>query len=160
MPLLQPDYFTGEIAIGQIEQSYVADNVQLFIDQYESEFCIDLLGTDLYTDLLAGLEETTPLQKWIDLKNQLLPMVSRYVYFYYMQNQITHPMGIGTVTVNSELSSVVNPAQKQVTAWNKMVLLRNDFVKNIDKNTYDIKPNYYYNNKVNKYSAINPYGGI
>jgi hypothetical protein len=43
-------------------------NTQVFIDQVEEDALRCLLGNELYTDFIEGLEETYLLQKWTDLE--------------------------------------------------------------------------------------------
>ena len=50
-----------------------------------------------------------------------LSPIAYYVYYQYQKSQATNTAGTGEVVLDAENSIMATPAQKMVTAWNKMV---------------------------------------
>ena len=68
MPLIDQTYFHSSINIPNIDNIAVSENVMMFIDEYETELLLDLLGLNLYQTYLAN-----PLiQRFVDLTNGAL----------------------------------------------------------------------------------------
>jgi hypothetical protein len=58
-PLIDIDYFVGEISIGQIDQVDVSTELTLFIRKYEREFMLKLMGKPLMDAFYTNID-TTP----------------------------------------------------------------------------------------------------
>lgn len=69
MSLINPSYFTGQLAIAQRGQPQVADDIQSYIDRCEQEFLSAALGYDLMVDFYAGLKLNPVPSQWLELKN-------------------------------------------------------------------------------------------
>lgn len=140
-----PSDFKGMVMLPQINapvnigvsvEHPVSVALQQLIDEKEPEVLIELLGYQLYKDFIAGLAETGPAQKWLDLKNGaeytdergklhkyngIKNIITRYVYYWYLRQQATNTNGVGEAINDTENSTRTSPAQKQTTAWNDMV---------------------------------------
>lgn len=67
MPLVTPSFFTGELAIPNLDKPDVLPELQWFIAKYEEEFFDKLLGYDLHLELMQALQLDIVPQQWIDL---------------------------------------------------------------------------------------------
>jgi hypothetical protein len=65
--LIDKTYFVGELDIPNWSNANVAARLQLFIDKYEARFLKQLLGNDLYTDFIAGIQEDPMDELWSNL---------------------------------------------------------------------------------------------
>jgi len=61
-------YFTAERSLLKSEPEDLA-NLNMYIEKYEKQYLIYALGIELYNEFIAGLAETLPAQKWIDLRD-------------------------------------------------------------------------------------------
>lgn len=103
--------FVGEITLSKSATNYKLDDS---IDIYETEILKKLLGSDLYEDFKTGLEETTILDKWTDLRDGkdftpdnydfnisfggLKNMTLYYIYSKHILNDLENsPFGSGEV---------------------------------------------------------------
>ncbi len=66
---IDTSYFEGELSMGQITSPAVIASVNLFIQKYEDDLLTRLLGYELYRDYKAGIVESVPAQKWIDIRD-------------------------------------------------------------------------------------------
>lgn len=67
MAIIDASYFVADLTIAQKSATGVASSLDSLIVDKESELLTDLLGYELYRDLLSGLEQPTVEQKWADL---------------------------------------------------------------------------------------------
>jgi hypothetical protein len=65
--LINAAYFIGDLNIPNTGKTEVAELLDWYIQKYEPEFLQKVLGYQFYKNLLAGLQETTVAQKWVDL---------------------------------------------------------------------------------------------
>ena len=151
MSIVQISDFKGQIVIANSNQSYVAADLQIFIDKYEAKYLTILLGADLYQLLLDG--DPTE-EKWIALK-AAIKGTANYIYWYYIADQDMQTVGIGQVKTQAANSYVVSPNYKMVRAWNEMVEESYNTVQFISTNTADYGnyyiENFYYNSWLNSY---------
>lgn len=145
MSIITPADFKAENAIAQREQPAVAALIQDFIDKYEPLFLKKLLGIDLYDQFVAGLipvpvdPPTDPATfepidpKWLYLRDEtaIKPMLVNYIYYYYLRNQSTLSAGISEVKPKAENARPVSSVDKQVRAWNEMVLAVRPFTLDV-----------------------------
>ena len=139
-------YFVGEIEIpnksGPISN---ATAITQAINQYEKEILISLLGYKLYSLLMADLGEDgkpqtqpfidlingaefehtfagqTMTLKWNGLVNaEKQSLIAYYVYYKYVEREVTHMSGIGNILPGSEKGGRVSSVNKMVNAWDRM----------------------------------------
>jgi len=70
--LLNKSYFLGQLAIAQLGQKAVDDNLNVFINRFEPEILQAALGYDLYEAFMTGIDvgsDESIDQKWLDLMN-------------------------------------------------------------------------------------------
>lgn len=140
MSLINQTYFQKRLlAIPNLKED-VLDDLKDHIAEYEPEYLINVLGRDLKDDFLSGIEEVTPAQKWLNLRDgadfeykdvkyrwrgfvntDKISTIAYYVMWYFVRNSNTLFTGIGTVTSNSENSTRISPNRRLVTLWNNMV---------------------------------------
>jgi len=124
MSILTPNSFNGgEQNIADISNDGVQENLQVFIDKYEVRFLKELLGVSLANEFIAGLAVDPIEQKWIDLRDDtdLKEMLKCYVFYWYINYQITLTSGTGEVKPSNENSNVASAYPKMVLSWNEMV---------------------------------------
>lgn len=110
--------------------------LQLFIDQFEEECLILVLGYTLYQELLTQLDpaEDNDLvagadQKWDDLLNGketyrgLREIIISYVFFYFLENDESEYSGVGVVKEYGKGSRSFTSRPKAVKAWRQFRLL-------------------------------------
>ena len=140
-------YFVGEINIPNAEKN--TTSIQQAINQYEKEILIMLLGYKLYSLLIADCtgEGNVPVtQKYMDLVNgaeftQIIngdtvtlkwegftnaikqSLVAYYVYYKYVEREVTHLSGVGTILTPSNKGVRASSENKMINAWEKMRLL-------------------------------------
>lgn len=138
--LIDNAYFFGDCSIGQLSEASVQGKLSWLIQQYEPEYLLGVLGYNtmkaflagllvnpidpIWTALLAGTEYTDVNgrpRKWRGLLTAKVSPIAYYVYYNYQKSQATNTAGTGETVLNTENSIMVSPAQKMVTAWNKMV---------------------------------------
>lgn len=143
-------YFKNEISIPVvgIEKFDVAINDSITL--YEDEILKLLLGYKTWKEMKAAYDASVAiipialptkwanlingtefeftvngvviLDKWVGLKNASeISLIANYVYFFHRRNNVSQNNGIGETVSNAENSTVVNPYNKLVIAWNKMI---------------------------------------
>lgn len=142
MSIITPTAFKAQNSIAQREQPAVAALIQEFIDKYEPLFLKKLLGIDLYNEFIAGLAEDPIDSKWISLRDdtELKNMLVNYVYYWYMRNQSTLSAGISEVKPKAENATPVSSVDKQVRAWNEMVLAVRPFTLDVSIYPLYVRP--------------------
>lgn len=108
-----------------------AEELQLFIKDFEPKCLVTVLGYTLYSEVEAellkqpwtpGAPETTE-QKWIDLIDGkdnwrgLLTVTVPYIYFYFLEDDDSHHTGVGIVKENPKGAESHIARKKAVTAW-------------------------------------------
>lgn len=141
MSLISPSEFILDINIPNTDQQSVSENVQGFIDMYETEFLEKLFGEVLYKDYTDGLAIDPIPAKWTELQENtdLLAALRRYVYWFWSENEITYTAGIGNVKAKGENSSNTCSWDKMVKAWNRMVNFNYDVAKFINAGDYGVQ---------------------
>ena len=137
--LIDNSYFTGEINLpGELLTGSFA-TMDSYIEKYEKDFLIKLLGYTTYKDFLAnpstyaglinGAEYTMQYNglktvRWNGLVNDdLISPIAYYVYYHFMRDLATSTATVGVTMANSENSSVVSMSHKLTFAWNAMMEL-------------------------------------
>lgn len=118
MNLIDLSYFQGELYIGQSSQEYVQDNLNWFIDKYEPVYLKEVLK-DKVSEIDLSSNEVSK------------KAISYYIYYHYVRNEYFQRAGIGETKPNAENATVVAPNYRSVYAWNEMVKLTIDWVKEL-----------------------------
>lgn len=144
MSFIDSTYFVGEINIPNLSAN--ATVVSAAITQYEKEILIQLLGyklyalliadctgeggvpvTQKYIDLVNGAEfehsfaGITTTLKWEGLKNSSkLSLIADYVFYKYVERDVTHLSGTGTIVVPSGKGFRASSVNKLCNAWERM----------------------------------------
>lgn len=135
-------YFINDINLpGSVLDGNLA-SIDSYIDKYEKEALISLLGYTVYKDLVTNQAETTGMWgnlitgteyevtyngqthtvKWNGFKNDdKISLLAYYVYFQFIRDNITSTSVIGEVLNASENAKRVTPADKMVYAYNRYV---------------------------------------
>lgn len=118
--LINKSDFTGDYALVKSN----SDDINLFIEKYETEILMQLLGSDLLVlfqdDLVAQVPQT---QIYLDIYNAFVKEVGgwkvvstgmkdmclAYVYFYYQRKSSKKPSMNGPVENSTENSQKANP---------------------------------------------------
>ena len=110
------DFLSGPYSIPQDECS----NIQPWIDKYEKQYLIELLGCELYDLFIADLVDGVPqTQRFIDIYNEfcidddscvrrsegMKEMVKQLVYFYIMRDLPVRKTQTGVYFNNNEVSN-------------------------------------------------------
>ena len=142
--LIDNSYFTGEINLpGELLTGSFA-TIDSYIEKYEKNFLIKLLGYTAYKDfitnpatyagLINGAEYTTQYNglktvRWNGLVNDdLISPIAYYVYYHFMRDLATNTSNMGVTLPNSENSSVVSMSHKLIFAWNAMMDLYGGYI--------------------------------
>lgn len=67
MSLTNSSYFIGERSIPNTQDAAIAAALDTFIRKYEKDYLIKSLGYELFKVFIAGLQEVSPEQRFIDL---------------------------------------------------------------------------------------------
>jgi len=144
MPLIDSTYFVCEINLPNTAANATA--LSQAIAQYEKEILIDLLGYKLYALLIAdctgegGIPVTqkyidlvngatfehtfagiTTTLKWEGLKNTAkLSLIAFYTFYKYVERDVTHLSGTGTILTPSGKGSRASSVNKLCNAWERM----------------------------------------
>jgi hypothetical protein len=138
--LIDTSYFIGPLLIGQSDQATVSTRLTQFIDRYEKEYFLNLMGynfkklydagiaavTQKYVDIRDGKEYTNRwgvLDKWRGLKetDPKRSPIANYVYYWFERDTVTVTTGTGEVKPNQQNSRSIYAGNKMMTAWNEMV---------------------------------------
>ena len=139
MALIDSTYFTNDI---NLNAGAYSDLTQ-YIDKFEKEVLIGLLGYTLYTEMMAAYAALpgTPLpEKWDRLINgytydyngvtirwnglintDKVSFIAYYVYCQYLKAKQFTPAQAGTVQPKNENSVVVDGIANHTAGWNRFV---------------------------------------
>jgi hypothetical protein len=122
MSLIDTSYFTGPIHIGGLSSQHVRAKIEGYIEEYEPQFLSLLFGDVFYAEYVAGLElEDNAI--WTALQTEdLKKAIACYVYYYYMRDLETLTTSLGEQKPQTENSTQASGINKQVSAWNSMVI--------------------------------------
>jgi len=113
--------FVGKYAVSQ--SCY--DGLDTYIEKYEKDFLVRLMGAELYLLFIADLDAATPqvpqTTRFLDLYNSfdidesncirssegLRQMIVQFVYFYYSRDINFEPTDSGMMRTVSEVSSIL-----------------------------------------------------
>lgn len=130
MSILDSTYFKDELKIP-------IDNIdyQSYIDKHEPIILRKILGYALYKAFIAGLAESTVLQKWTDLQggveytdgsdvlqryDGIYEIIANYVFVQIVSDKQSYMTDMGIKWGASDNAEPFNPRYKQVYAQNDM----------------------------------------
>ena len=143
MSLIDQSYFRGEVNLPNLDKRINTFNS--FLDQYEKEILIDLLGLELYDLFIAGLAvQPTVDQKWLDLRDgadfdlnyngriiklhwiglknlDKKSLIAYYAYHKIRKSETSTTTSVNEVRGKLENSKTVNESRKLINAWNLML---------------------------------------
>lgn len=133
-------YFQGDFNIAQLGQLAVQEKLNTYIDKYEVEYLKAVLGYKLYKAFTEGLLIDPIDPKWLALRDggeytdrngytakwegltavDTSP-ITAYVYFHFVNSEVSFLSGSGPVVAKTENSTRAMPSPFQAEAWNAMV---------------------------------------
>jgi hypothetical protein len=140
--LIDSSYFINDINLPNNYLTGTGELISDYIDKYEKEVLIKLLGYDLYklviaspltyADLITGAEYSigNQLRKWDGLTNSDKDsLIAYYVYYHFVLDQVNSMEGIGAVISQGENSVKTAPDLLLIKAWNRYIDLYNKCVE-------------------------------
>ena len=131
--LIDSSFFVNELEIPNSDDTNVAAAITSFIQKYEPQCLLRILGYSLYksyqadpastrmTDLINGVEYSVNgvLNYWKGLKyDPKQSLIASYIYWFWQQNEATKSSGLGTVIPKGASLVSVAPLWKMQAAWN------------------------------------------
>lgn len=118
-------YMGETVGLGVVTQVISQNNLDWFIQKYERLFLIDLLGYDLYKNMVNGLSEPDN-EKWTALRDvifrsegeYMFSPAANYVYFFTMRDGRTTTTTKGEVKDTQDHAMSTTEANKLIKAWN------------------------------------------
>lgn len=141
--------------MAQIDQTYFIRDIRLPVDQvateltqyinsYEPEILIYILGYDLYKQYIAGIGAGSPQAKWTALRDgkeyeisgtyykwrgflnaNKESLIANYVWYQFTKSDYWQT---GFRKLNTENAELINPRNQQAKVYNQMV----DWIKEMD----------------------------
>lgn len=134
----------------------VQETITGYIERYQGEFLLKMVGKELCADVTAYLAERGEDENYTDeametLCQQLRPSFAHYVYFKLV-GDVNQTMTItGLMKLKSANDNQV-PRQRMVKVWNDMVELNKQFVAWAEESDYDV---FYYVEMVTPINQFN-----
>lgn len=129
-------YFIRNINIPNIAptpNNPILERLNSFIEKYEPECLLNILGYELYKllltessqrmlDIIYGAEyfdEVGDLRKWNGLVyDPKISLIANYIYYFFQEASATQTTGVATSVSKTESAVSVSPADKMINAWN------------------------------------------
>lgn len=125
-----PNLATGHprVGIGQMLVAVAETSLDYFMQEYEREFLVRLLGIRLYDAFTSGMSGQDK-EKWERLRDKIFNATApfptspaaNYVYFQLIRNSITTTTMKGEVVPEQDYAKNASPDNKLVMAWNAML---------------------------------------
>ena len=134
----------------------VQETITGYIERYQGEFLLKMVGKELSSDVTAYLAERGEDENYTDevmeeLCEKLRPSFAHYVYFKLV-GDVNQTMTItGLMKLKSANDNQV-PRQRMVKVWNDMVELNKQFVAWAEESDYDV---FYYVEMVTHINQFN-----
>lgn len=134
----------------------VQETITGYIERYQGEFLLKMVGKELSADVTAYLAERGNDEHHTDeameeLCEKLRPSFAHYVYFKIV-GDVNQTMTItGLMKLKSANDNQI-PRQRMVKVWNDMVVLNKQFVAWADESDYDV---FYYVEMVTPINQFN-----
>lgn len=158
--MLDASYFVGDLYLPNIRANSAAPGVagvldavgsaslDYYIEKYEAEFLVRLLGRDLADAFRAGLTEEPVRKEWRALRDKIYRKEGRYpyspaagyVYYWIMRDGATQTTRNGEVRAEQDYARIASPARKMVDAWNRMIPYVLDVRAYIEGHAEDYRP--------------------
>ena len=127
--------------------------INAYAEQSEKDYLIKCLGYTLYKEFIEGIAETSPAQKWIDLRDgkeyevvangeihtvkwnglindDKISLLSYFTYFFLSRYMSKTATLNGTVANEQENGNLVSAKNLQVNAWNDAIDLYGNDIYN------------------------------
>ena len=134
----------------------VQETITGYIERYQGEFLLKMVGKELSADVTAYLAERGNDEHHTDvamdeLCEKLRPSFAHYVYFKLV-GDVNQTMTItGLMKLKSANDNQI-PRQRMVKVWNDMVVLNKQFVAWAEESDYDV---FYYVEMVTPINQFN-----
>lgn len=134
----------------------VQETITGYIERYQGEFLLKMVGKELTADVTAYLAERCNDENHTDeamdeLCDKLRPSFAHYVYFKIV-GDVNQTMTItGLIKLKSANDNQI-PRQRMVKVWNDMVELNKQFVAWAEESDYDV---FYYVEMVTPINQFN-----
>jgi hypothetical protein len=137
--IIDSTYFVRKINIPNIDASVnprnapILERLNSFIDQYEPECLVNILGYELYkvvksetsqrvSDLINGAEFTDDegrFRKWRGLVYEpKVSLIANYVYYKFQEDSAKQTTGVSTSVNKTASGDSKSPEYKMLDAWN------------------------------------------
>lgn len=130
--LIDTSFFIRNINLVNIGKTEIDQRITSFIDKYEKECLIRILGYPLYN--LTGawpagrMEDIKNGADWVDcngvtqhwqglVHDTNISLLANYIYFYIQEASATQTTGVNTQVPKGQNSQVISPAEKMSNAW-------------------------------------------
>lgn len=150
-------YFQGGFTpVAQVGYAEVRDRFNKFIEQYEPVLLRELLGVEMYAQVLAAAAIEPPAAPWAalldgadyvgedgntyhwaGLRNPIKNPITAYVYYQWMSTAGPILTGSGTVMPKNENATRSSPINLAVPAWNDMVDMNYQLFRFLEANKAD-----------------------
>lgn len=141
MTLINDTYFKKRLtAIPSLNQPPISTKLNNYLDIYEDEYLVNVLGQQLSDEFAAGLEESVVDPKWTALRDGAEftynnvkynwkgflrttkeSPIANYIMWYIVRDGNDDLTGVGVMKSTSENSEVQSPINRMVNIWNQMV---------------------------------------
>ena len=134
----------------------VQETITGYIERYQGEFLLKMVGKELSADVTAylaerGNDENHTDEAMEELCEKLRPSFAHYVYFKLV-GDVNQTMTItGLMKLKSANDNQI-PRQRMVKVWNDMVVLNKQFVAWAEESDYDV---FYYVEMVTPINQFN-----
>lgn len=110
-------------------QSVGENTLEWFVEKYEREFLLRLLGKPLYDAFVAGMGEAEPEARWVVLKEAIYHKGERfsfspaanYVFYWVSRRGRTQTSINGEVRGEQDHARIAHDADKLAKVWNDMI---------------------------------------
>jgi len=148
-PFIDTSYFSGNIDI-PFENKDTSSFNSKYIVPLEEYILVKILGRKLYDEFITGINEATPDQKWIDLRDGVLfdiehngneypikwnglintekkSLISYYIYIEWLKGNYTQLLGTGIAISDKKNAKTVDVREKYLFAENQAVNLIGEY---------------------------------
>lgn len=120
----------------------VQETITGYIERYQGEFLLKMVGKDLAADVTAYLAAREEDEEYTDeraetLCEQLRPSFAHYVYFKLV-GDVNQTMTITGLMKLKSANDNQPPRNRMVKVWNDMVKLNEQFVEWAETSNYDV----------------------
>lgn len=134
----------------------VQETITGYIERYQGEFLLKMVGKELSADVTAYLKELGEDENYTDeameeLCEKLRPSFAHYVYFKLV-GDVNQTMTITGLMKLKSANDYQVPRQRMVKVWNDMVELNKQFVAWAEESDYDV---FYYVEMVTTINQFN-----